>query len=86
MNTSKAVLVLSLGCAFLAGCVASQVFVPAARAGTAPQRWEYFCFKAGDSEDITTKGNQAGKEGWEGSSLPTSFTPVVTAPVGGSFG
>ena len=65
MNTSKAVLILSLGFAFFAGCVASQVFIPAARAGTAPQRWEYFCFKAGDAEDITNKANQAGKEGWE---------------------
>jgi len=55
---------LSLALLFVLGCatggVASRA-IPQARAGTAPQRWEYFCM-----DDARLDGlNQAGRAGWE---------------------
>jgi hypothetical protein len=54
--------------AFLVGCVASRVaylVVPPARAGTFPQRWEYYCFNGGGPEELTSLMNKFGQQGWE---------------------
>jgi hypothetical protein len=61
-------IVLGLLGAFLFGCVASQMtafVVPPARAGTAPQRWEYVCNAGRSPENITAMANAYGQEGWE---------------------
>ena len=63
MQTKRALLFLLV---FFGGCAASQVanyVVPPARAGTAPQRWEYQCLRG--TEGITEMANQHGREGWE---------------------
>jgi hypothetical protein len=56
---------LSLALLFVLGCatggVASQVVIPSARAGIAPQRWEHFCMENPSAEGL----NKAGSEGWE---------------------
>ena len=54
---------LGLFLAFGAGCVASQLAVPVARAGSSPVRWEYMCVDAWGG--VTHSANQLGKEGWE---------------------
>jgi hypothetical protein len=54
---------LLLTLAFGAGCVASQVVVPRAQAGTGPVRWEYSCIDGWSG--VTHSANQLGKEGWE---------------------
>lgn len=54
---------LGLALAFAAGCVASQLVVPHARAGVAAARWEYMCIDAWGG--VTHSANQLGKEGWE---------------------
>lgn len=60
MKRSLFVAVLAAG--FAAGCLASslsQSLVPPVRAGTSPQRWEYYC-----NNDVT-RFNLLGYEGWE---------------------
>lgn len=55
---------LMIGCA--AGAVGSQLVIPAARAGTTPQRWEYVCIESGDDVmQLTAVANRAGQQGWE---------------------
>jgi len=66
MDHRKLSIGLGLVVAFLAGCVVHQalgVAVPAARAGTAPTRWEYSC--ANVAVHITETMNRFGVEGWE---------------------
>jgi hypothetical protein len=68
MLKTKTERLLALAIAFLAGCV-TRVVVPAAHAGQAVQRWEYACMGAQQmvwpAEDIASKANAFGKEGWE---------------------
>jgi hypothetical protein len=63
-RTTRAILLLGV---FFAGCATSEVvarnWVPPARAGTRPQRWEYACQRA--TEDITRQANEFGDQGWE---------------------
>jgi hypothetical protein len=62
MRTSNSAAVLFLG--IIVGCAAERVLVvPPARAGTAPQRWEYSCINANDG--VTQQANQFGQQGWE---------------------
>jgi hypothetical protein len=63
---------LVIGSVFLVGCVvggvgASLVSAPVARAGTTPQRWEYWCFQdtGRGPEPTLPQLNQAGQQGWE---------------------
>jgi hypothetical protein len=69
MNKSKTV--LGLAGAFVIGCAASQLVsnaIPPARAGTAPQRWEYVCNTIDsrrDHERMTEQANAYGRAGWE---------------------
>jgi hypothetical protein len=69
MKRSLLVALLSTG--FAAGCLVTSLtksMVPPARAGTTPQRWEYFCH-------YDTSGfNLLGKEGWELAAGATSGT------------
>jgi hypothetical protein len=65
MNQTKTAFALLV--VFFAGCAASRfVFVvPAARAGTNPQRWEYACaYGVAYAHEIET-ANQYGAQGWE---------------------
>lgn len=56
---------LSLLAAFAMGCVAARAFVvPPARA-QGVQRWEYLCIREGLAEELATKANKAGAQGWE---------------------
>jgi len=64
---------LSISIAFILGCLASQLsqaagLVKPARAGTPPQKWEYFCYngivRPWNPEDAN-KLNLIGKDGWE---------------------
>jgi hypothetical protein len=68
MSQAKTAFVLLV--VFFAGCAASRILVvPPARAGTNPQRWEYFCKGEAFSDDAVSKmANRAGQEGWEMSS------------------
>jgi hypothetical protein len=55
---------------FLIGCLASQVVathfdVPAARAQTSPQRWEYACELFYGVDEIVPRLNEYGAQGWE---------------------
>ena len=50
---------------FAAGCVAAHVIVPPARAGTAPQRWEYACHTLHDESGLEDTANKYGVQGWE---------------------
>jgi hypothetical protein len=53
-----------LAAAFFAGCAAeAHIMIPAARAGTNPQRWEYACVRA--DEGVTQLANEHGQQGWE---------------------
>ena len=65
----KLCLAMALTIAFLVGCitahVASDLVVPPARAGTSPQKWEYFCFKGTFAPEIQEAANKAGGQGWE---------------------
>src|SRR5262245_41367257 len=54
---------LGLVAAFGAGCAASQMAVPSARAQAAAVRWEYLCVDA--YAGVTHSANQLGKAGWE---------------------
>jgi hypothetical protein len=63
MSQAKTALVLLV--VFFAGCAASRLIVPPARAGTSPQRWEYFCKHDWGDKDITSMANEAGQQGWE---------------------
>jgi hypothetical protein len=64
MSQAKTALVLLV--VFFAGCAAERLLVvPPARAGTNPQRWEYFCRDEGTAGFVTKMANQAGQEGWE---------------------
>lgn len=62
---------LTLLVAFAAGCVAGaskqDLFVAPAQAGRAviEQRWAYFCFQDGNTEQVNYKANAAGARGWE---------------------
>ncbi len=65
-KTRSYLLGLGLAVAFIVGCaasqVASQIVVKPARAGTNPQKWEYYCIRG----NATTDGfNKLGAEGWE---------------------
>jgi hypothetical protein len=62
MNVTKtgiALVAFVFGCAL--SCVAQQLIIPAARAGTSPTRWEYLLIRGTDAE----KFNEAGAQGWE---------------------
>jgi hypothetical protein len=51
---------------FFAGCAAERLLVvPPAHAGTAPERWEYFCTHKWDDDRVTQMANEAGQKGWE---------------------
>jgi hypothetical protein len=65
MSQTKTAFVLLV--VFFAGCAASRILViPPARAGTAPQHWEYFCKDVrGDDDAVSKMANQAGQQGWE---------------------
>jgi hypothetical protein len=64
MRRSQSVAVLLLG--IIVGCAAERVLVvPQARAGTAPQRWEYACVEAIGGDDVTKMANKFGPQGWE---------------------
>ncbi|HMG58011.1 MAG TPA: hypothetical protein VK601_31135 [Kofleriaceae bacterium] len=66
MDHRKLSIGLGLVVAFLAGCVLQQtlgVAVPAARAGTAPARWEYACVNV--AERVSETMNKFGAQGWE---------------------
>lgn len=60
-------IIFLIGCA--TGGVASQLVapvVPAARAGTNPTRWEYFCLTVNHRQgSLTAEMNKAGAAGWE---------------------
>jgi len=80
MHLAKTSIVLA---SFLVGCaasvVASQLVIPSARAGTNPQRWEYFCMYAVPQAGGRTKSdveafNRAGAEGWELAVVATETT------------
>ena len=60
MTKSFPAILVLVGC--VAGAVASQLVVPAARAGTNPTRCEYTCAKG---EKITEQLFKFGQEGWE---------------------
>lgn len=73
MPNIKAAAALTL--AFVAGCVAKEVVVPAVRASSASEptamngaahptpRWEYMCIDGWGG--VARSSNQLGKEGWE---------------------
>ena len=64
----------SISLAFIVGCVASSTgygLAKAEAAAVAEQRWSYFCFEAGNVNDVNFKANAAGMRGWE---LVTSST------------
>jgi hypothetical protein len=68
---SKPKMVLGLLGAFVLGCAATQIaplVVPPARAGTSPQKWEYYCMAA-EGGDLAGKlagtFNPVGAQGWE---------------------
>jgi hypothetical protein len=63
MNRAKTAAMLLV--VFFAGCAASRLIVPPARAGTTPQRWEYLCKKETGEERVATMANEAGQQGWE---------------------
>lgn len=52
-------LVFVIGCA--TGGVAAQMVIPAARAGTNPQRFEHLCTQGATDKQLA----EAGAEGWE---------------------
>ena len=58
---------IALGTVFLIGCavggISSQFVAPPARAGTNPQRWEYYCIE--NLENIHERSDKLGAEGWE---------------------
>jgi hypothetical protein len=56
------VIIFVIGCA--TGGVASQLVVPAARAGTTLTRWEYLSGPL-DVDTMSSVLNQAGVQGWE---------------------
>ena len=69
-------LAMALTIAFLFGCITAHVapdlIAPPARAGTSPQKWEYFCMVpdySGGFGRVTEKGvkelNDVGRQGWE---------------------
>lgn len=70
MDHKKLSIGLALVVAFLAGCVVAQTFqvrvAPPARAGTTPQRWEYYCAYASNGLDgVQSVAAAAGLQGWE---------------------
>ena len=60
---------IGCGAGYGTGAVASSSgsssFVPPARAGTNPQRWEYMCVQTRDADEATAGANEAGIKGWE---------------------
>jgi hypothetical protein len=59
---------LSISLAFIVGCVASSTHWGLPRAEAAAvvgPRWSYFCFEAGNVNDVNVKANAAGMRGWE---------------------
>jgi len=59
---------LSISLAFIVGCAVSSTRYGVPKAHAEPvveQRWSYFCFAAGDAEDVSFKANAAGMRGWE---------------------
>lgn len=60
---------LSLSMAFVIGCLSARFVVPAARA-QGVRRWEHFCFSSGSLEQLQSRLDEAGSEGWE---LATGF-------------
>jgi hypothetical protein len=73
MSQAKKVALL-LGVFFL-GCAAERLIVPPARAGTNPQRWEYFCKTEFGEKDVARMANELGQQGWE-------MTAVGVLPMG----
>jgi hypothetical protein len=71
--------ILGLLGAFVLGCAATQLgprIVPPARAGTAPQKWEYTCLQTveKDPQKVATIANKYGQEGWElSAAIPADF-------------
>ena len=67
MKRSIIISIFSLGLAV--GCVVATVsrpFVVApARAGTNPQKWEYYCIDRTKTVSIVKDSNTLGSEGWE---------------------
>lgn len=62
-------LVVAVTVGFVVGCGAAAVgpqLVPPARAGTAPQHWEYQCKEVGASaNEVMPMLNEFGAQGWE---------------------
>jgi hypothetical protein len=59
---------LSLSLSFIVGCAVSSTRYGLQKAQAEPvveQRWSYFCFAAGDADDVNFKSNAAGMRGWE---------------------
>lgn len=52
---------------FFAGCIAAHYVIPAARAGTSPQRYEYLCDNIGfgGMDQFKAIAKEAGEKGWE---------------------
>jgi hypothetical protein len=69
MNRAK--IAFALLVVFFAGCAASRLIVPPARAGTSPQRWEYTCpyVSHNDATAVAETANKFGAEGWEWSGV-----------------
>lgn len=73
MDYKKLSIGLALVVAFLGGCLArdlgakgttsAHAGAPEPRAGTNPQRWEYYCMRA--TEDISGSASAYGANGWE---------------------
>jgi hypothetical protein len=64
MSQAKTAFVLLV--VFFAGCAAERLLVvPPARAGTNPQRWEYFCKDMSGDPDVNKAATLAGQQGWE---------------------
>ena len=75
---------LSFSVLFVAGCMvgaaARPLVVPAARANSPVERWDYFCVegKAHIPEEIEQSAKQAGREGWEMVAIASSGHSVVS--------
>jgi len=63
---------------FFLGCAAEHFVVPAARAGTSPQTWEYSCKDESGEEDVTKMANEFGDNGWE---MAAAGAPYGKSPI-----
>ena len=56
----------SVSLAFILGCVVRPLLIPPATAQQVSlQKWEYFCFDSGNTDDVMKGAKSAGLQGWE---------------------